>query len=180
MEDDHSIRQVVQFVQLTVTYIDSFRHIQIFRETKCLVVIDDPINHKSNIYLYDLVQGMGEPAKTFSHSRVGTDFRIAVDETSRLLALYSSVEVCIQLRSRGYDTHFNQLSLIVFQFDEQFTHLQQRGADANLRKWYPSIPAIAHLIFVPGGEELCLIESSGNSRIFSLTTGHFRYVSLCS
>ena len=58
-----------------------------------MVVVDDPTDHKSNIYLYDLARGMGEPKKSLNHSRVGTDFRIAVDETSRLLALYSSAEV---------------------------------------------------------------------------------------
>ena len=58
-----------------------------------MVVVDDPTNHKSNIYLYDLARGMGEPKKSLNHTRLGNDFRIAVDETSRLLALYSSAEV---------------------------------------------------------------------------------------
>jgi len=141
-----------------------------------MVVVDDPTNHKSNIYLYDLACGIGEPKKSLNHSRVGTDFRIAVDETSRLLALYSSAEVPTHSRLGRHNVYFGQISLIIFQFDERFTQLQQRGADISLHDWYPVNPTIANFVFVPGGEELCLIESSGRARIFSLVTVTFRCV----
>ena len=171
----HTIRQAVQFTSPTrCSSHRPLRHVQILQRTKCLVVVDDPINHKSDIHLYDLARGMGEPKKSLHHLRVGTDFRIAVDETSRLLALYSNAEVPTHSRLRRHNAYFGQVSLIIFQFDEQFTQLQQRGADVSLRNWYSALPTITHFIFVPGGEELCLIKASGNARIFSLITEHPR------
>ena len=48
----------------------------------------------------------------------------------------------------------------------------------SLDDWYPVNPTISHFVFVPGGEELCLIESSGRARIFSLITVSSRCVRL--
>jgi hypothetical protein len=74
------------------------RHIQLFENGNCLVVVDDPIRAKTKIYLEDIHQLPSailkdKVKKLVDLGRVGADFLIAVDETKRLVVILSRADV---------------------------------------------------------------------------------------
>jgi hypothetical protein len=60
-------------------------------------------------------------------------------------------------------------------FDDSLVNLHSRGSPIMLKDWYDQPVDIAKVYFVPGLEEVCLIETSGRVRIFSLENQQFRY-----
>ena len=66
----------------------------------------------------------------------------------------------------------------MFVFDETFKTLQAQGSAIDLAPWYsqPDI-SILRMAFVCGGEEVALVDSSAQIRVFSSTTLQFRCVS---
>lgn len=56
--------------------------------------------------------------------------------------------------------------------------MQSFGSAVNLVPWYNDNTLICHACFICGTEELLLVDSGGQGRIFSLVTLQFRYVFL--
>ena len=56
---------------------------------------------------------------------------------------------------------------------------QALGSAINLHPWYGEALAIRHACFVTGSEELLLVDSRAQARVFSQVTLQFRYVWVC-
>lgn len=69
----------------------------------------------------------------------------------------------------------SQLQLNVFVFDDT-RGFQALGSAINLRQWYNDALFICRACFVSGSEELVLVDSHAQARVFSLVTLQFRYV----
>ncbi|KAG8713462.1 hypothetical protein FRC11_012069, partial [Ceratobasidium sp. 423] len=69
---------------------------------------------------------------------------------------------------------WEDLKLSIYIFDELFTNLRSRGSPIPLKDWYNRPVDIERACFVSGLEEVCLIETSGRVRVFSLITQQFR------
>ncbi|KAG8694060.1 hypothetical protein FRC08_008731, partial [Ceratobasidium sp. 394] len=77
-------------------------------------------------------------------------------------------------RPRREGSVIQELKLSVYVFDELFSGLRSRGSPIPFKGWYEAGARIEKACFVSGTEEVCLIESSGRARIFSLITQQFR------
>ena len=53
------------------------------------------------------------------------------------------------------------------------------GSAIDLHQWYTEVLSIRHACFVSGSEELVLVDSHSQARVFSLVTLQFRYVRSC-
>ena len=72
----------------------------------------------------------------------------------------------------------NQLQLHAFVFDETFKTLQGQGSATNLSPWYNQADiSIVQVSFVCGNDEVVLVDSSAQVRIFSFVTLQFRCTS---
>jgi hypothetical protein len=64
----------------------------------------------------------------------------------------------------------------LFVFDENYRTLQAQGSTINLAPWYIQAEiSIIHAAFVCGNEEIVLVDSSAQARIFSFVTLQFRW-----
>ncbi|KAF8607194.1 hypothetical protein BDV93DRAFT_552935 [Ceratobasidium sp. AG-I] len=135
---------------------------------KCLVVVSEP--EQSRVYIEDKISIdraiNTSPAKiTLHHKPLGGSHCIfAFDQTTRLFAIIHGQE--------------ETLRLSVYVFDELFVTLLSRGSPIQLKGWYDSNTCISKACFVTGSEQICLFETSGQARIFSLVTRQFRSPSL--
>ena len=71
-----------------------------------------------------------------------------------------------------------QLQLHIFVFDD-VRGFQALGSVIDLHPWYKdaiTASSICHACFVSGSEELVLVDSQAQARVFSLVTLQFRYV----
>lgn len=68
-----------------------------------------------------------------------------------------------------------QHQLYVFVFDENYGNLSAVGSAVNLSTWYAQGLKLLCICFVCGSEEILLIDSDAQARIFSLITLQFRY-----
>jgi Tol biopolymer transport system component len=134
---------------------------QILENEKILLVLVD----QENVCIYlDRFPAMdtavrGRPIKLLKREKLGRDVLFAFDETKRVLVVCASVK----------------LQLHVFVFDETFKTLQGQGSAINLAPWYGQPgTSIIHTAFVCGNEEVVLIDSSAQARIFSFITLQFR------
>ncbi|KAG8795915.1 hypothetical protein FRC12_008170 [Ceratobasidium sp. 428] len=152
--------------EFTLAKNRNIEFIQLIRD-KCLVVISE--RGKSHIYIEDnlsLDQSINKKSGkvTLNHDSLGGPQCIfAFDQTTRLLAIVHGEK---------------ELKLSVYIFDEVFAGLRSRGSPIPLKGWYDASVRIAKVCFVSGTEEVCLVESSGRARIFSLITQQFRPASL--
>ncbi|KAF9016568.1 hypothetical protein BDZ89DRAFT_1075488 [Hymenopellis radicata] len=71
-----------------------------------------------------------------------------------------------------------KLQLHLFCFDESFGVLQGWGSAVILMNWYQPGVSIVHACFILNNEEVFLVDSSGQARIFSLVTQQFRPATL--
>ncbi|CUA74083.1 GTPase activating protein BUD2 [Rhizoctonia solani] len=146
----------------------SVEFIQLVRE-KCLVVVSEQgrtqiyieenfaIDHAVNSTLGKILLG--------HDSLGGPNCKFAFDQVTRLLVIIHGKE--------------RDLKLSTYIFDDHFTNLRSRGSPVSLRNWYGNQPIyLKNVCFVSGLEEICLVETSGRARIFSLTTQQFRVSSL--
>jgi hypothetical protein len=62
----------------------------------------------------------------------------------------------------------------VFVFDENFGSLRAMGGAVPLGQWYQSGVSISHICFVSGSEEVLLVDSDAQARIFLLIRLLFR------
>lgn len=70
-----------------------------------------------------------------------------------------------------------QLQLHVFVFGENFKTLQGQGSVINLAPWYSQAEvSILQMTFVCGSEEVALVDSNAQVRVFSFVTLQFRFV----
>ncbi|KAG9091466.1 hypothetical protein FS749_016528, partial [Ceratobasidium sp. UAMH 11750] len=140
--------------------------LQLVRD-KCLAVISE--HGKSQIYIEDnLSLDLSinkKPGKvTLNHDSLGGPRCLfAFDQATRLLAIVHGEK---------------ELKLSVYIFDEFFSGLRSRGSPILFKGWYEAGARIEKACFVSGTEEVCLIESSGRARIFSLITQQFRPAAL--
>lgn len=74
------------------------------------------------------------------------------------------------------NTHPLQFQLHIYVFDEGFSLLQGWGNAVSLAPWYNTEIQICQSCFVTGSEEVLLIDTSGQARIFSLVAQQFRQV----
>ncbi|CAE6410609.1 unnamed protein product, partial [Rhizoctonia solani] len=146
----------------------SVEFIQLVRE-KCLVAVSE--RGKTRIFIEDNVTI--HHAVNTTHGKVslnhdslgGSQCKFAFDQATRLLAIVHGKE--------------NDLKLSIYIFDETFTNLRSRGSPISLKIWYNNRPIeLSKVCFVSGLEEVCLLETSGRVRIFSLVTQQFRAASL--
>jgi hypothetical protein len=72
---------------------------------------------------------------------------------------------------------FDKLQLYAFLFDETFKSLQGQGSVITLAPWYSQAEvSILQLSFVCGNDEVALVDSAAQVRIFSFITLQFRWV----
>ena len=69
----------------------------------------------------------------------------------------------------------SQLLLHIFAFDDA-RGFQALGSAINLHPWYNGAVTICLACFVSGSEELVLVDSQAQTRVFSLVTLQFRCV----
>ena len=68
------------------------------------------------------------------------------------------------------------MQLYAFVFDETLKALQAQGSPINLIPWYSQTEiSILQLCFVCGNDEVVLVDSNSQVRIFSFVTLQFRY-----
>jgi hypothetical protein len=68
-----------------------------------------------------------------------------------------------------------KMQLYAFVFDESFRSLQGQGSPINLTQWYSQADiSILQLSSVYGGDEVVLVDSNAQIRIFSFITQQFR------
>ncbi|CAE6455357.1 unnamed protein product [Rhizoctonia solani] len=141
--------------------------IQLIRD-KCLVITSDAV--RTRIYVEDNVT-LDHSINT-THGKVslnhdslgGPKCKFALDQGTRILAIVHGQK--------------EDLKLSIYIFDELFTNLRSRGSPIPLKNWYNQPVDISSICFVSGLEEVCLIETSGRVRVFSLVTQQFRNASL--
>ncbi|KAG8744092.1 Vacuolar protein sorting-associated protein 13A [Ceratobasidium sp. 414] len=152
--------------EFTLSKNRNIEFLQLVRD-KCLVVISE--RGKSHIYIEDnlsLDQSINKKSGkvTLNHDSLGGPRCLfAFDQATRLLAIVHGEK---------------ELKLSVYIFDEIFSGLRSRGSPIPFKGWYDASVRIEKVCFVSGTEEVCLIESSGQARIFSLITQQFRPAAL--
>ncbi len=68
-----------------------------------------------------------------------------------------------------------KMQLYAFVFDETFKSLQGQGSPASLAPWYSQAEiSIMQLSSVCGSDEVVLVDSNAQIRIFSFVTQQFR------
>ncbi|KAN0136209.1 hypothetical protein V8E53_006069 [Lactarius tabidus] len=109
----------------------------------------------------------GKPLKALDCEKLGlgrdSDVLFAFDEAKRMLVVCSSAK----------------MRLHTFVFDETFKTLQGQGSAINLIPWYSQADlSIVQVAFVCGNDEVALVDSSAQVRIFSFVTLQFRPASI--
>ncbi|KIJ06916.1 hypothetical protein PAXINDRAFT_19882 [Paxillus involutus ATCC 200175] len=137
---------------------------QLLEGEKLLLVVADR-NGNLTVYLEGLAgvdgaiqRGRG---KALNREKIGQDFLLAYDESKRMLGVVSS----------------DRLLLHIFVFDDA-RGFQALGSSINLTAWYNEGSSIRHACFISGTEELLLVDSQAQARVFSLLTLQFRPATL--
>ncbi|KAI6101018.1 hypothetical protein EDD16DRAFT_1495813, partial [Pisolithus croceorrhizus] len=137
---------------------------QLLEDEKLLLIVTDRIGNLM-VYLDHLTaieaaitRGRGE---TLNREKIGQDFVLAFDESKRMLSIASS----------------DKLLLHIFVHDDT-RGFQAVGSSINLTQWYKEGTSIRHACFVSGSEELLLVDSQAQARIYSLVTSQFRPATL--
>ncbi|KAI6095859.1 hypothetical protein F5141DRAFT_1012708, partial [Pisolithus sp. B1] len=133
---------------------------QMLQGEKLLLIVIDRIGNLM-VYLEHLTtidaaiaRGRG---KKLNREKIGQDFVLAFDESKRMLSIVSS----------------DKLLLHIFVHDDT-RGFQAVGSSINLTQWYNEGTSIRHACFVSGSEELLLVDSQAQARIYSLVTTQFR------
>ncbi|KAI9450262.1 hypothetical protein BJY52DRAFT_1175724 [Lactarius psammicola] len=119
------------------------------------------VDAQGNIVIYldslsriDVAVQRGSFARLFHRDRIGETCLFALDESKRMLVIYSSA----------------RMQLHVFAFEDERGSLRGMGSAIDLLPFYNNGESIVHACFVHGREEILLVDSSAQARIFSLTT----------
>ncbi|KAI5998961.1 hypothetical protein F5J12DRAFT_286001 [Pisolithus orientalis] len=137
---------------------------QLLDGEKLLLIVTDRVGNLT-VYLDHLTaidaaitRGRG---KILNREKIGQDFVLAFDESKRMLSILSS----------------DKLLLHIFVYDDA-RGFQAVGSSINLNPWYNEGTSIRHSCFVSGSEELLLVDSQAQARIYSLVTMQFRPATL--
>ncbi|KAI6035782.1 hypothetical protein EDC04DRAFT_2880315 [Pisolithus marmoratus] len=137
---------------------------QLLEGEKLLLIVSD---RTGNLMIYldrltaidaAIARGHG---KSLNGEKIGQDFVLAFDESKRMLSIISS----------------DKLLLHIFVHDDT-RGFQALGSSINLNAWYNEGTFICRSCFVDGGEELLLVDSQAQARIYSLITMQFRPATL--
>ncbi|KAI0290685.1 hypothetical protein BC826DRAFT_1176746, partial [Russula brevipes] len=101
-----------------------------------------------------------KPIKTLHRDKVGEDALFTYDESKRMLVVCASAK----------------MQLYAFVFDETFRTLQGQGSAVSLTPWYGQTTSIRQLSSVCGSDEVVLVGSNAQVRIFSFITQQFRRI----
>ncbi|KAI5998966.1 hypothetical protein F5J12DRAFT_928807 [Pisolithus orientalis] len=102
--------------------------------------------------------------------KIGQDVHLAFDESRRMLGVVSS-DKCTSKDDRR--NHVSQRLLHVFVYDD-VRGFQAQGSAIKLSEWYDEGVRIRHACFICGSEEILLVDSQAQARVFSLVTMQFR------
>ena len=147
---------------------------------KLLLIISDRVGNLS-VYLerLEVIDGAiaRGRAKQLNREKIGQKFLLAYDESKKILAVVSSDKVRLRYCLLSHISHgpLPQLLLHIFVFDDA-RGFQALGSAINLHAWYADVVSIRHACFVSGSEELLLVDSLAQMRVFSLVTLQFRFV----
>lgn len=139
---------------------------KLLEKEKLLLVLADRDKH--SIYLehlsaMDAAIQRGKSIKILNRDKVGDDVLFTYDEAKRMLTVCASAK----------------MQLYAFLFDETFRSLQGQGSPISLAPWYSQAEVtILQLSFVCGSDEVVLVDSNSQVRIFSFITQQFRPASL--
>ncbi|KAG2130165.1 uncharacterized protein EDB93DRAFT_1181059 [Suillus bovinus] len=103
----------------------------------------------------------GSHGKKLNSNKIGK-FVLAFDESKRVLSVVAT----------------EKLLLHIFIHDDNRVGFQANGSAINLTQWYPEGTSIKHACFIYGGEELLLVDTLAQARVYSLTTMQFRPATL--
>ncbi|KAI9511015.1 hypothetical protein F5148DRAFT_1281300 [Russula earlei] len=152
---------------------------------KFLLVLADRDKHV--IYLerlseMDAAIQRAKPIKTLNRDKVGEDLLFAYDETKHTLAVCASAKVTL-LPSLVVEVLtcyvIDKMQLHAFVFDETFKTLQGQGSVISLAPWYSQAGiSIQQMSSVCGSDEVVLVNSNAQIRIFSFVTQQLRPASL--
>ncbi|OAX35069.1 hypothetical protein K503DRAFT_868508 [Rhizopogon vinicolor AM-OR11-026] len=98
--------------------------------------------------------------KKLNREKIG-DFVLAFEESKRMLSIVVTEKLLVH----------------TFVYDDT-RGFQANGSAINLTRWYPEGTSISHACFICGSEELLLVDSFAQARIYSLTTMQFRPATL--
>lgn len=116
--------------------------------------------------------------KSLNREKIGHDFLLAYEESKKMLAVVSSDKVFAYVTEVVGDNSLTfkpQFQLHVFVYDN-VRGFQASGSAINLHPWYSDGSSIRRACFVSGSEELVLVDSQAQARVFSLVTLQFRWV----
>ncbi|CAE6451517.1 unnamed protein product, partial [Rhizoctonia solani] len=140
----------------------SIEFLQLVRN-KCLVVISERGKiriHVEDDFTIDHAINRTHGKRTLYHdSTGGSQCNFAFDEATRLLAIVYG--------------EMDDQKLSTYVFDESFTSLSQNSS-ISLKDWFSKPTTITKICFIPGFEEICLIDTSGDANVYSLPNQLFR------
>ncbi|OJA15113.1 hypothetical protein AZE42_09078 [Rhizopogon vesiculosus] len=102
----------------------------------------------------------GGRRKKLDRDRIGK-FILAFDESRRMLSVVATEKLLVH----------------IFVYDDT-RGFQANGSAINLTQWYPEGTSISHACFICGSDELLLVDSFTQARVYSLTTMQFRPATL--
>lgn len=141
-------------------------HSQLLANDRVLFVVDQ--GDKIGLYLDNLwsianALQHSQPKKTVDKRRLGGhDIIVTFEESKRLLVLCTP----------------QKPTLYVFMFDEHFGTLQSWASPFELVAWYNNQETITHICFVVGTEDIFLVDSRNQARIYSIVSQRFRPASI--
>ncbi|KAI9571051.1 hypothetical protein HD554DRAFT_2017581 [Boletus coccyginus] len=150
--------------QFTLPLGHSVVRAQLLEGERLLLVVAD---HAGNLIVYldrlEAIDGaiLRSRGKFLNCEKIGHKFLLAYDESKQMLAVVSS----------------DKLLLHIFVFDDA-RRFQAFGSAINLHAWYNDGVFIRLACFVSGSEELVLVDSQAQARVFSLVTLQFRPATL--
>ncbi|KAG1848095.1 hypothetical protein DFJ58DRAFT_729994 [Suillus subalutaceus] len=138
---------------------------QLLPGEKILLATTDRVGNLT-VYLEHLtaIEGAlvhGGRGKKLNSDKIG-EFVLAFDESKCVLSVVAT----------------EKLLLHIFIYDDNRVGFQANGSAINLTQWYPEGTSIIHACFICGGEELLLIDTLAQARVYSLTTMQFRPATL--
>ncbi|KIK55622.1 hypothetical protein GYMLUDRAFT_76385 [Collybiopsis luxurians FD-317 M1] len=143
--------------QLPLHY--TIQHIQLLKNEKCLLIINT--GQEFRVFCErpaHLENAIGRPTgKNLHHTKLGKEVVVAFDETTRALAIIAC----------------EKLQLHTYSYDENFSNLRAHES-VNLVPWFPSATSVRLACFISGLDELLLVDSLGQLRIFSQVAEQFR------
>lgn len=146
-------------------------------QDKCLVVLAS--TNEVSIFMNDNA-GVGRAieAKGYKISLhrdfLGEGPIYAYDEVTRSFVLLYGNEVSIfsQQNLQLGSQYLQDLKITWLVFDEKFSSLRNRST-ISLRGWYEKEVKIRTICFISGTTELCLVDSNGCARVWSLVSEQF-------